>query len=132
MTESEFLARFPKARKTGTGKYMSPCPAHEDRAPSLSIGIAPDGRILVHCHAGCEALSVVEAVGLTLSDLFPDRGIRDYMPGGFSRQERASRQNEEMIVAIAKADLAAGKRLSKVDQERLALAARRLKAREAA
>ena len=132
MTESEFIARFPKARKTGAGKYISPCPAHQDRSPSLSIGISPDGRILVHCHAGCEALSVVEAVGLTLSDLFPDRGIRDYMPGGFNRQERASRQHEERIVAIAKAELAAGKRLSKADQQRLALAARRLKSAEAA
>ena len=50
------------------------CPAHDDRSPSLSIAAGDDGRVLVHCHAGCSAEAVVQAIGLEMADLFPDRG----------------------------------------------------------
>jgi hypothetical protein len=52
---------------------MARCPAHEDRSPSLSIRETTDGTVLVRCFAGCGAADVVEAVGLTFSDLFPPR-----------------------------------------------------------
>ena len=35
------------------------CPAHQDSSPSLSIGMGKDGRVLVHCHAGCKADAVI-------------------------------------------------------------------------
>ncbi|MCK8485541.1 hypothetical protein MUY21_16020, partial [Aliiroseovarius sp. S2029] len=38
------------------------CPAHEDRSPSLSLGVGVDGRILVHCHAGCSYGAVMDAL----------------------------------------------------------------------
>ena len=38
---------------------MARCPAHDDRKPSLSITDAEDGKILVHCHAGCDQLGVI-------------------------------------------------------------------------
>jgi hypothetical protein len=47
------------------------CPAHEDRKASLSVSVTGDGRVLLKCHAGCNTKSVVEALGLTLADLFP-------------------------------------------------------------
>lgn len=37
------------------------CPAHDDRHPSLSIGVA-NGRVLVHCHAGCAQAAVLAAL----------------------------------------------------------------------
>ena len=46
------------------GRWIARCPAHEDKTPSLSIGLGDDGRVLIHCHAGCGAVAVVEAVGL--------------------------------------------------------------------
>ncbi len=39
------------------------CPAHEDRSPSLSLGVGVDGRLLVHCHAGCSYEVVMDAPG---------------------------------------------------------------------
>jgi putative DNA primase/helicase len=42
----------------GTAK----CPAHEDRSPSLAIGIAKTGKVLVKCHAGCTQESVIDAL----------------------------------------------------------------------
>lgn len=47
------------------------CAAHDDHHPSLGVDEAPDGRVLVHCFAGCPTELVVEALGLTMADLFP-------------------------------------------------------------
>lgn len=49
------------------------CPAHEDRAPSLSIGRRKDGNgVVLNCHAGCAPEDVVTALGLTMQDLFDE------------------------------------------------------------
>lgn len=49
------------------------CPAHEDRAPSLSIGPRRDGNgVVLNCHAGCATEEVVSALGITLQDLFDE------------------------------------------------------------
>jgi len=47
------------------------CPAHEDRTPSLSV-TERDGKVLVHCFAGCAPEDVIGALGLTWSDLVGD------------------------------------------------------------
>jgi len=46
--------------RSGAG-YVARCPAHDDKNPSLSLK-DEDGKILVHCHAGCEQGAVVEAL----------------------------------------------------------------------
>jgi hypothetical protein len=56
-------------RTAGAG-WTCTCPAHEDSSPSLSVGIGDDGRVLVHCFAGCSVQSVCQALGLTLAALF--------------------------------------------------------------
>lgn len=58
----------PKA--AGEGKWVSRCPAHDDQHPSLSIAAGDDGRVLVHCHAGCTAAEVCTALGMKEADLF--------------------------------------------------------------
>jgi hypothetical protein len=47
------------------------CPSHDDSAPSLSI-TDKDDRALIHCHAGCDPLEVLEALGLDWPDLFDE------------------------------------------------------------
>jgi len=59
-------------RRTGKG-WAARCPAHDDRKPSLSIGVGDDGCALVTCHAGCSLQSVLGALGLTERDLFERR-----------------------------------------------------------
>jgi phage/plasmid primase-like uncharacterized protein len=45
------------------------CPAHSDRNPSLSLKNGADGRLLMHCHAGCNFPDILEALnGLELID----------------------------------------------------------------
>lgn len=49
------------------------CPAHEDRAPSLSVARGTKGAdVVLHCHAGCTTEDVVAALGLTLADLYDE------------------------------------------------------------
>lgn len=64
-----FLSRLEGVRKTPEG-WRALCPSHHDRRPSLSIGEGLDGRVLLHCFAGCRISSIVWALGLKVSDLF--------------------------------------------------------------
>jgi hypothetical protein len=41
---------------------MARCPAHDDRTPSLSVSEGSDGKLLVHCHAGCNQADVWAAL----------------------------------------------------------------------
>ncbi len=63
---AEEIARVLNGHKVGSG-WMARCPAHDDRKPSLSLRDASDGTALVHCHAGCDQRTVIEALG--------DRGL---------------------------------------------------------
>ena len=55
--------------KGDTTKAM--CPAHDDTHPSLDIKIGDNGDcVLVKCWAGCETDAVLDALGMTMSDLF--------------------------------------------------------------
>jgi hypothetical protein len=62
------MTRDPRAvacalggRKSGAG-WIARCPAHDDRRPSLSIRDGDDGKLLVHCHAGCGQEDVIAAL----------------------------------------------------------------------
>jgi len=59
-----------RATRAGDG-YVSRCPAHDDQNPSLSVRAGDDGRVLVHCFSGCSSQQVVDALGMTMTDLFP-------------------------------------------------------------
>lgn len=54
----------------GAGRQRTArCPAHEDRAPSLSITDG-ESRVLINCHAGCPVDDVLAALNLTRADMF--------------------------------------------------------------
>lgn len=53
----------PKAKRCGAG-WLDLCPAHDDRSPSLSISTGRDGRLRLHCFAGCSHEAILEAAGL--------------------------------------------------------------------
>lgn len=66
------LDRF-NAALTGDNQWEARCPAHDDDKASLCLGIGDDGRMLVHCQAGCDVDDVLRRVGLKLRDLFPSK-----------------------------------------------------------
>lgn len=128
------LSRLEGVRQTGTGSWMACCPAHKDRHPSLAISETGGGTILVHDFGGCNALSIVQAVGLELADLFP----RPLERAPMTRHERRQAigypaalgvlSRESLIVEIAAHDLADGKALAPDDHERLLTACQRIHA----
>ena len=61
MTSAETIAKALGGHKTGNG-WIAQCPLHDDQTPSLSISAGKDGKVLVHCHAGCNQRDVFIAV----------------------------------------------------------------------
>lgn len=126
------LGCLDRVRKTGPDRWQACCPAHDDRGPSLSLRLTDDGRVLVHCFAGCSAHEVVSAVGMSLSDLFPPREIGHHarpIRQPFSAGEALNALGQEVaVVALASRMLAAQQALNGADHERLILAGERLSA----
>jgi hypothetical protein len=126
------LQHLDKVRRTGAGTWSARCPAHDDRGPSLTIAEKDDGRILVHCFAGCDVQDVLGAVGLTFSDLYPPRVVDhlvkpDRRPFPAADVLRAI-GFEALVVAAAAVAMLAGEPFSELDRERLILAVSRIRA----
>lgn len=117
------LNRLDKVQSRKNHTWMACCPAHDDKNPSLAIKELPDGRILLKCFAGCEVMSIMGALRLSVSDLFPDHGLGEYRSfHALENELRASHntkfQKEKTILAIAESDREQGRRLSPQDMER--------------
>jgi hypothetical protein len=126
MSADSILPRLEMVRPSGAGRWMARCPAHEDRGPSLSIRELDDGRTLIHCFAGCQPNDVLAALGLSLSDLFPDGG-RLPGRGPFPAADVLRAVLFEALVVVASgAKLRASEPLLPEEWERLMLAVERL------
>lgn len=75
MSITQLLSRLEKVKCTHRNCWQARCPAHKDRTPSLALRELEDGRVLVHCFAGCSVHQIVNSIGLELTDLFPAREI---------------------------------------------------------
>jgi len=125
------LDRLERVRRCGKG-HTARCPAHADRTASLSLCEGSDGRVLLHCFAGCSAIDVLAAIGLQLIDLYPER-LSPLNPNHRSELREYARQAnwraalnvlslECAVVRIAAGELVRGAVLSTDDQARLAQA----------
>ena len=106
------------------------CPAHDDHSPSLAIKFCDDGRILLHCFAGCETEDVLSAIGLSFSDVKPERigAKHNYQPKRIhARQAQKILRSEVLLVAIAAENIAEEIALSDEDRERVFDAACRIR-----
>lgn len=120
MTPTELvLSRLDKHIPSGKNRYVACCPAHDDRDPSLSITEAHDGRVLIHCFAGCGALAIVEALGLTLGDLYPPE-LPNYQINQkpLIRNRETAQSVDHWVLEIARDNRKQGKKLSPQDLQR--------------
>src|ERR1035441_8951471 len=76
MTAKEILTRLEGAKPESKG-WKAKCPAHDDKSPSLSITEGSDGRVLLHCYAGCTPADICSKLGLKLADLFNGKPSRN-------------------------------------------------------
>jgi hypothetical protein len=132
VSASAIIERLDRARRTGDGRWLARCPAHEDKGPSLSVREVPDGRVLLHCFGGCQTADVLAAIGAQWSDICPPRDRT--APGRPLRRERVAFASdalralalESTIVALAAGDIAQGRPLSDADRQRLTVAVGRI------
>ncbi len=118
----QILSHFDKVRSTSkNNSYNCLCPAHEDRNASLSIKIAEDGRVLIHCFAGCDIQNILSAVGLTLDDIIPER-IDMLKPVGKAFNPYAilkSIKDDALFVYMCASHIEKGEQLDETDKEKL-------------
>lgn len=135
MTPVENLLQRLEKVKGRNGSWTARCPAHQDKGPSLAVREADDGRILVHCFAGCETANVLGAVGLDMTDLFPpDEKRKDYPVTGKPSMKPAFYASdlmriisfEALVVQIVAFDISQGKKISESDRERMKVACERI------
>jgi len=123
------LSRLDGAKETQSGCWVARCPVHEDRSPSLSIRETDDGRVLVHCFAGCDVSDVLAAIGLSLPNLFPELMGEHFAP---ERRPFPATDvlrcvaREALVVATSGAKLMAGEPFGQQERDRLMLAVARI------
>ena len=122
MNIDDFLARFIKVKPTGSNRWKTCCPTHDDQNPSLKITVDKEGVILLHCFAGCETADVLAAIGADFSDLFPDtnKPYSKLQRKQFNAVEILEHLALEVsVVAVAASQVRQGIALSDDDMERL-------------
>ncbi len=132
MSAHKLIERLDSPRQTARDSWIARCPAHADKRPSLAVRALDDGRTLIHCFAGCGTDAVLGAIGLTVSDLFPPKPTeysKRQPPKGPHPSDALRCLSGESLLVLAAADLLAkGDALNAADSQRLALAARRIRA----
>lgn len=122
MDVTHVLSRLTRVRATGRQNWVACCPAHEDRTPSMTITETKDGRILLHCFAGCSTSEIVGALGLSLRDLFADspheRGYVTRRPQLSAIDALRGLAQESAVIALLASDLADGKPIKPEDADR--------------
>ncbi len=125
------LDRLDAVRPRGDGRWSARCPAHGDTSPSLSVRELPDGRILIYCFAGCDVQAVTAALGIQLSDLFPER--LGHVMHGIKRQRLITPVQaleiinaDGLFIAVTVCDLARQALVPESIKEKLLLAASRI------
>ena len=90
MRLAEVLARLEGVR-CEHGYYVAKCPCHDDRRASLSIR-EENGRLLLHCFAGCRFEAIIEALDVK----------RWHRPAGISGNYRKPRLDDAKRIEIAR------------------------------
>lgn len=129
------LERLKKVRPSGNNSWRACCPAHDGNNPTaLTIKEEPDGRILMHCFQGCSAIDILEAIGLDVSELFPESTEHHQKPVTkkfYASDILAAVRFECQIVLMAAYELDKGRKLPEKDLARLRLAMVRINEAEA-
>ena len=129
MLAEKIITQLDGVKTTGQDRWIARCPTHDDKSPSLAIREVDD-RLLLHCFAGCEAYEIVSALGMELSDLFPEKINTGNKP--LSRPFPAADilrclSYEITFLVVCASDLAKGEKLNQEDKDRLLVSASRFR-----
>jgi len=123
------LPLLDKVKRKGDNSWLACCPAHDDKNPSLVI-TEKDERVLLRCFSHqCDVSNIVHAVGLELSDLFPEQINKSGKPirkKRFSAEAILEALADEFVIAeLGLAVLADGGTLNEKAQARMKEASNR-------
>jgi len=121
MTVQTILSHFDKVRNSGQDKWRVPCPVHNGKDYNMSIKECSDGTVLAHCFVcGADGPKLVEALGLSMSDIFPPN--QDYIRPVLTKKMQQEALEDEIVLSIANQS----RTLSLEDKRRVRLAKARL------
>ena len=127
------LSRLDGVKQVGPDKWRARCPAHDDKRPSLDIKEARDGVVLLICRTGCETQSVLDAVCLQFSDLYPETNKHRIRPIKYPLKPRVNPRellaildHESLVVSIIGADFLEHHEIDEPTWVRLAQAVARI------
>ena len=129
MSIDTLIARLDGVKETGPGKYLACCPAHDDKSPSLAICETGEGLVLLHCFVGCDPESVLDAIGLTFSDLYPEPLGHHFKSSPMRvspREILETLDHESLVVALIGADFIRRQSLDDATWSRLAKSVSRI------
>ncbi|MCU7840882.1 MAG: virulence-associated protein E [Candidatus Thiodiazotropha sp. (ex Troendleina suluensis)] len=114
MSVEVLLNQLDKVKSTGTGKWLACCPAHDDSDPSMSVREVQDGRILIHCFAGCSPAEIMASVGLSMADLYPEGAINHKLSSLLPKEHKNAedRYKDRVYLQIAFEKRSRGERLT--------------------
>lgn len=72
------LVNYVDAKSKGSDRWQACCPCHDDKKPSLEIGIGNNGNVLVICRAGCTQDQLVDH--FKAAGVWPASNNRTYEP----------------------------------------------------
>lgn len=102
-------------RRTGDDTYMACCPAHRDKSPSLSLKGLPDGRVLMHCFAGCSWDEILFVMDMDPSEIMPPND--NYKPVTSALKSAEKRFIRDVQLLVCESAMARGERLSESDKQ---------------
>ena len=129
MSIDNLLSKLERVRNTGRGRWIASCPTRQDKNPSMTIRELDDGRILIHDFGGSSAAEILDAIGLTFSDLFPDSLTNHCKPErrpALTSDAFKAVIFEVKLIYLCALDVAKGKILSPDEIQRLTLALERI------
>ncbi len=126
------LSRLDRVKRTGPNTWLASCPTRDDKHPSMTIREMDDGRVLLHDFGGDSVEEILGALGLTFSDLYPERITSHHV-----KQERRvfpaadilrAIGFEALVVGCAASSMLAGEPFTQTDRDRLLVAVGRIQA----
>lgn len=121
MKSIDIVAMLEKPKPLNKNTWIACCPAHDDKTPSFQIKELSDGKILFHCFAGCSVSEICAALEIDIGDLFPDEGG---IPVPYRHRSNTPTLDTHYI-AICKAMIKRGERLSDVERQKYIAACNR-------
>ena len=124
------LSKLHNVHSTSASSWLAGCPLCQSRkGRPLALRETADGRLLLHAFCGCATDAVLGALGLQLSDLFPQR-VGDHFAPARSLWSARDVQDlvllEATIVGILASDFLQKRSIDETDWARLAQATGRL------